>query len=62
MPHFETGRLNKIIDQVYNLEDIAQAHTRMESNLNIGKILIKINDEEEELKLNENNHSNKKEL
>jgi tumor protein p53-inducible protein 3 len=62
LPHFETGRLNKIIDQVYNLEDIAQAHTRMESNLNIGKILIKINDEEEELKLNENNHSNKKEL
>ena len=46
MKHFESGKLRPIIDQVYDLEEISQAHHRMESNLNIGKILLKVFDED----------------
>lgn len=44
--HFLTGNLKPVIDQVFSLDDIAQAHQRMESNLNFGKILLKVNDDE----------------
>ena len=40
---FETEELKPIIDSVYNLSDVANAHIRMEDNLNIGKIVM-IND------------------
>jgi NADPH:quinone reductase-like Zn-dependent oxidoreductase len=42
MPHFESGRLNPIIDQVFSLEDIGKAHQLMEENKNTGKIILKI--------------------
>ena len=45
MPHFKDDKLIPIIDQVFDFEKIADAHHRMESNLNIGKILLKISDE-----------------
>jgi len=49
--HFETGKLKPIIDQVFNLDDIALAHQRMESNLNFGKILLKVNNDEENINI-----------
>lgn len=49
LPHFKNGKLKAIIDSVYEFNEIAEAHRRMESNLNVGKILLKISDEKEEL-------------
>ena len=45
MPHFNDNKLVPIIDQVFDFEKIADAHRRMEANLNIGKILLKVSDE-----------------
>ena len=49
LPHFNDGKLKPIIDSVYEFDEIAEAHRRMESNLNVGKILLKISDEKDEL-------------
>lgn len=46
---FITGNLKPIIDEVFNLNDIGLAHQRMESNLNFGKILLKVNYDEENI-------------
>lgn len=46
LKNFQTAKLRSIIDQVFELEQIGEAHKRMESNLNIGKILLKVSDEE----------------
>lgn len=48
LPHFETGLIETIFDSEYDLEKIGEAHARMESNANIGKILIKISDDTNE--------------
>ncbi|GED14280.1 NAD(P)H-quinone oxidoreductase [Aneurinibacillus migulanus] len=42
MPRFADGRLKPIIDSVWDLEQIQEAHTYMENNKNIGKIVIQI--------------------
>ncbi|MDG2024303.1 MAG: NAD(P)H-quinone oxidoreductase [Actinomycetota bacterium] len=42
LPRFEDGSLKPVIDSRYQLADIAAAHTYMETNANIGKILIDI--------------------
>jgi NADPH2:quinone reductase len=42
VPLFETGALRPVIDRRYAFVDIAQGHTYMESNANIGKIVIDI--------------------
>ncbi|MCL5116026.1 MAG: NAD(P)H-quinone oxidoreductase [Firmicutes bacterium] len=42
IPLFESGRVKPVIDRVYPLRDIADAHRYMESNQNIGKILIEV--------------------
>ena len=47
LPHFQDGRLQPIIDQVFALNQIQYAHKRMEDNLNIGKILLKVNHEDD---------------
>jgi tumor protein p53-inducible protein 3 len=39
---FETGRLKPVIDSTFDLADIADAHERMEANLNIGKIVVRV--------------------
>ena len=41
-PYFKTGQVKCYIDSVYNLEDAAEAHRRMESSNHIGKIIIKV--------------------
>ena len=42
IPLFESGALKPVIDSRYAFDDIADAHTHMESNLSIGKILLDI--------------------
>ncbi len=36
------GVIKPVIDKVYNWQDVAEAHKRMEENKNIGKIVLKI--------------------
>jgi len=40
---FCQNKLRPIIDCVYPLDQIQQAHEHMESNRNIGKIILKVN-------------------
>ncbi len=40
MPHVTTGAIRPVIDSVYPLEQVAEAHRRMESNANFGKIVL----------------------
>ena len=42
LPMFATGALKPVIDRRYGLSQIAEAHAYMETNANIGKILIDI--------------------
>jgi len=39
-PKFKTGELYPIIDREYPLSQIAQAHTYIESNNSIGKVVL----------------------
>ena len=41
-PLLGSGRLNPIIDSVFELEDVGSAHLLMESSKHIGKILLKV--------------------
>jgi tumor protein p53-inducible protein 3 len=43
MPMFNDGRLKPTIDSVYDVTDINDAHARMEQNLNVGKIIVRLN-------------------
>lgn len=43
MPMFGNGRLQPTIDSVYEVAAINDAHARMEQNLNIGKIIVRLN-------------------
>lgn len=42
LPLFDAGRLAPVIDSRFPIGDIAAAHERMETNLNVGKILIDV--------------------
>ena len=42
LPLFDGGALQPVIDSRYGLEQIADAHRHMESNANVGKILVDI--------------------
>ncbi|HET7542177.1 MAG TPA: NAD(P)H-quinone oxidoreductase [Polyangiaceae bacterium] len=42
LPLFADGRLKPLIDSVFSLADVARAHQRMEANLNLGKIVLKV--------------------
>lgn len=42
LPLFETGHLRPVVDSVYALSDVSEAHRRMEANLNLGKIILKL--------------------
>ena len=44
LPLFESGRLRPVIDSRYGFDDIAEAHRRMESNANAGKIVVSISE------------------
>jgi len=49
LPKFGDGSLNPVIDSVYDMAKVSEAHEYMESNKNIGKILLKFDHEKEEL-------------
>ena len=38
---FESGRLKPVIDRVFALDDIVEAHRYLESNVQLGKILVR---------------------
>lgn len=50
LKHFESKKIFPIIDHIYDLEDIQKAHARMESNQNIGKIILKVRTESDDFK------------
>ncbi|WP_188540805.1 NAD(P)H-quinone oxidoreductase [Paenibacillus segetis] len=41
-PYFERGEVFSVVDKIYPLEQVAEAHKRMEDNLNIGKIILQV--------------------
>ncbi len=43
MPMFSDGQLKPTIDSVYDVSEINDAHARMEQNLNVGKIIVRLN-------------------
>lgn len=43
LPLFEAGTLRPVIDRRFAFDEVALAHTYMESNANIGKILLDVN-------------------
>ncbi len=42
LPRLADGRLRPVIDSVFDWNDVAEAHARMESNANIGKIVLRV--------------------
>lgn len=42
LPSFDTMKLKPIIDTSFDLVDIGKAHALMESNRNVGKILLEV--------------------
>lgn len=44
MERFKDGRLQPVIDRVYDWKDVSKAHEYMESNANIGKIVLNVTD------------------
>ena len=44
LPHVNSGHLKPVIDEVFSLECVSDAHRRMEGNLNSGKIILKVRD------------------
>lgn len=42
LPLFADGRLEPLVDSVFPLSEAAQAHERMEANVNLGKIVLKV--------------------
>jgi putative PIG3 family NAD(P)H quinone oxidoreductase len=41
-PLFAEGKIRPVIDSLYRLEDVAEAHRRMESSAHIGKIILRM--------------------
>lgn len=41
--HFADGTITPVIDSIYNMSDVAEAHKYMSTNKNTGKILLKMN-------------------
>ena len=42
LPRFADGRLIPIVDSVFDWKDVGDAHLRMESNANVGKIVLRV--------------------
>lgn len=42
--HFKKGTLKAVVDSVYDIQDVEKAHKRMRDNLNMGKIILKVNE------------------
>ncbi|MGZ8431463.1 MAG: NAD(P)H-quinone oxidoreductase [Candidatus Deferrimicrobiaceae bacterium] len=44
LPRFADGRLIPVIDSVFDWTEVGSAHLRMESNANVGKIVLRVGD------------------
>lgn len=44
VPLLASGVVRPVVDKVYNMNEVREAHERMESNENFGKIVLKIDD------------------
>ncbi len=42
LPRLADGRIRPVVDSVFDWNDVAKAHARMESNANIGKIVLRV--------------------
>jgi NADPH:quinone reductase-like Zn-dependent oxidoreductase len=42
LPRFSDGRLQAVVDRVFDWRDVAEAHRYMEQNQNVGKIVLQI--------------------
>lgn len=42
LPLLESGAVRPVLDRVYPLEEVRAAHERMEANLNVGKIVLRL--------------------
>lgn len=42
LPRFTDGKLAPVVDSVFDWNRVAEAHERMESNVNVGKIVLRI--------------------
>jgi tumor protein p53-inducible protein 3 len=42
LPRFADGRLKSIVDRVYTLAEAPDAHRYMQSNANVGKIVLRV--------------------
>lgn len=42
LPLFDDGTVKPVIDRVYDWQDVARAHSRMEANENTGKIILEV--------------------
>lgn len=42
LPRFADGRLQPVIDKVFDWQDVREAHRYMESNANVGKIVLRV--------------------
>ena len=42
MPVLQKGTIRPVIDRVYKIEDVEEAHQRMKVNLNFGKIILEV--------------------
>lgn len=45
LPGFEKKTLKPVVDKIFKITDIQQAHLMMESNVNIGKIVVEVREE-----------------
>ena len=48
VPQFANGKLKTVVDSVFPMDQVQLAHKRMESNENIGKIIIQIASQDDE--------------
>ena len=46
LPRFEDGTFQPIVQKILPLSDIAKAHTLMEANKTLGKIVLKVHEDD----------------
>ena len=42
MPLFQTGRIKPVVDRVFDIEEIREAHRYVEANANFGKVVVRV--------------------